>query len=202
MQRCSEQVSSGTKRKLLELIHCAETQGRLTECSAVLVQPSRLPGPSGMLARPCTAPSEVLACSAPADTGVLCRLAGTFPLHLLAFPRCSPLGYTVLPLVVEGSWAESRQHHWAVLVCSGGTCHCTAQGHRSVGELHPPCPTPPPGPLHRPVYHCALPSEAGPPSLQHSPLSVLTCSNPHLHPPPFFLPQPGFLPMDGTGGHC
>lgn len=59
------------------------------------------PGPRRLLAQPCAAPSEVLACSAPAGTDVLRWPASTFPLQLPAFPRCCSL-----PLVMTGSCAE------------------------------------------------------------------------------------------------
>lgn len=153
----------------------------------------------GKLARPC---AEILASSAPAGDA-LCCLAGMFSLCLLAFLRCSSQSCTALPLVMEICWAAPLGS--AGVLCmqlSLHTCRLnTPEGHGSITKLHPPHSWALPSPPHRLVY-CALPSEAGLPSPQHSPLSFLASSNPHLHPPSFLLPRSHSLPMDGTGGHC
>lgn len=152
------------------------------------MQPSRLLGPRVMLAQHCTAPSEVLRCSAPAGADSCAVQLACSRLHLPAFPRCCPLGYRALLLVMEAFWAESRRCWCAlelpVTACVDETQRAQAKGHRSIMELHPPGSTPPPGTLHRPVYHCALPSEAGLPSLQHppDPFSLAATHTFTLHP--------------------
>lgn len=160
------------------------------------MQPYRLPGPLGswhspvLKSWPAQHQLALLSCA----VWLACSLHASW-LSPDAFPRA--------PLTMEICWA-------ALLSSAGVLCMhlslpaCrlnTAKRHRSITRLHLPHSLALPSPPHRPLY-CALPSEAGLPSPQHSPLSFLACSNPHLHPPPFLLPQSGSLHTDGTGGHC
>lgn len=79
------------------------------------------------------------ACQAPWEAGTaLCWSPGQHVQHQLALMSCavwlacslyaSWLSPDALPRVVElfdWSWRSAGQHHWALLVSSACTCHCT-----------------------------------------------------------------------------
>lgn len=149
----------------------------------------------------CRGRPRAAAAGAPAGAGVLCCAAATVPCRPPALPGRCLLGCTALPRVAEGREQAAAPGSAGVL----GRCpplHAVHRAQPGDADLSPitrpvPCPSWSPAPAH----HCALPSEEGLPSLQRSLLSLLTCSHPHLLPPPFFLlPQPGSVPVGAPVG--
>lgn len=139
--------------------------------------------PVGVLAQGCAVPLGVLACP-----GVLCGLAPSLSASCLA------------PASLLATRFSTGSVLWRRLLLNthGSNRKGTAQGCRSIRELHPSFlshPTPLAGLLHEPSQPCVLPHEPRLPSLSITLCAISLATSPHLYSKLFFFPQPVSLQM-------